>query len=89
MKKIITTVVLLTTLSFTYAQSNTFPTTGNVGIGITSPDAKLDVRKDLGTNDYINVAQHKSQFQIGRVSDNKSLELAVLDNGTSIIQSKE
>lgn len=43
MKKIITTVVLLTTLSFTYAQTNTFPTTGNVGIGTTTPSEKLDV----------------------------------------------
>lgn len=43
MKKIITTVVLLSTLSSTYAQTNTFPTTGNVGIGTTTPIAKLDV----------------------------------------------
>ncbi|MFT3920002.1 MAG: hypothetical protein QM746_11170 [Cloacibacterium sp.] len=61
----------------------------NVGLGTTNPLTKLDVRKDLNTNDYIKIAQNNSQFQIGRVSDNKSLELAVLDNGISIIQSKE
>ena len=62
---------------------------GSVGIGVTTSGNKLRVNKDLGTNDYFGVAQHQSQFQIGRVSDNKSLEFAVLDNGTSIIQSKE
>ncbi len=51
--------------------------------------ARKVINKDLGTNDYINNAQHFAQFQIGRVSDQKSLEFAVLDNGTSIIQSKE
>lgn len=48
MKKIITTVVLLTTLSFTYAQSNTFPTTGNVGIGTTTPNSNLEVANTNG-----------------------------------------
>lgn len=63
---------------------------GNLGIGVTNNTShKLRVNKDLGTNNYINDAQHQSQFQIGRVSDNKSLEFAVLDNGTSVIQSKE
>jgi len=47
------------------------------------------INKDLGTNHYIDVAQHNAQFQIGRTSDNKSLEFAVLDNGTGIIQAKE
>ncbi|MDQ1160171.1 hypothetical protein QE422_000539 [Chryseobacterium sp. SORGH_AS 447] len=51
--------------------------------------ARKVISKDLGTNDYINVAQHYGQFQIGKNSDAKSLEFAVLDNGTSVIQSKE
>lgn len=61
----------------------------NVGIGITTPTDKLEVRKDLNTNDYLGDAQHRSQFQIGKTSDEKSLEFAVLDNGTGVIQSKE
>lgn len=52
-------------------------------------DARKVINKNLGTNDYVNVAQHSSQFQIGRISDSKSLEFAVLDNGISVIQSKE
>ncbi|WP_294231920.1 pyocin knob domain-containing protein [uncultured Chryseobacterium sp.] len=51
--------------------------------------ARKVISKDLGTNDYISVAQHNAQFQIGKSSDGKSLEFAVLDNGTSVIQSKE
>ena len=47
------------------------------------------INKDLGTNNYIGVAQHFAQFQIGRVSDQKSLEFAVTDDGKSYIQSKE
>lgn len=51
--------------------------------------ARKTINVDLGTNEYIGVAQHFSQFQIGKLSDAKSLEFAVLDNGTSVIQSKE
>ena len=43
MKQNIAIVLLLATLSFTYAQTNTFPTTGNVGIGTDNPQAKLEV----------------------------------------------
>lgn len=51
--------------------------------------ARKVINKDLGTNDYIGVSQHNAQFQIGRVSDLKSLEFAVTDDGVSYIQSKE
>jgi len=54
MKKIIATVALLTTLSFTYAQTNTFPTTGNVGIGTTTPNAKLEVNSNSNAEVLIN-----------------------------------
>ena len=33
--------------AFSFGQSNTFPSTGNVGIGTTSPVVKLDVRANL------------------------------------------
>ncbi|MDF2551938.1 MAG: hypothetical protein K0R77_1213 [Chryseobacterium sp.] len=51
--------------------------------------ARKVINKDLGTNEYIGVAQHNAQFQVGRTSDAKSLEFAVTDDGTSYIQSKE
>ncbi|WP_294307544.1 hypothetical protein [uncultured Chryseobacterium sp.] len=51
--------------------------------------ARKVISKDLGTNDYISVAQHNAQFQIGKSSDGKSLEFAVTDDGIAYIQSKE
>lgn len=51
--------------------------------------ARKVINKDLGTNEYIGVAQHNAQFQVGRRSDAKSLEFAVTDDGTAYIQSKE
>ena len=52
MKQNIAIVLLLATLSFTYAQTNTFPTTGNVGIGTEVPIAKLEVLGDFKPSKY-------------------------------------
>lgn len=42
--------LLVTCTTHVQAQSNTFPTpTGNVGIGTTTPDAKLVVTSNTGT----------------------------------------
>ncbi len=42
--KIISTVILLVFTNLFFAQNNTFPDSGNVGIGTTTPSAKLDLR---------------------------------------------
>ncbi len=43
MKKIFFLVVFLCLIQFSFAQTNTFPSSGNVGIGSTSPGNKLDI----------------------------------------------
>lgn len=44
MKKINLTVLLITGATFAMAQTNTFPNSGNVGIGTSTPTHKLDVK---------------------------------------------
>jgi hypothetical protein len=68
---------------------------GNVGIGTTTPTQKLDligkqrIFSGLGTDDYTNVAQHNGQFRINNGIGSKALEIALLDNGTGVIQANE
>jgi parallel beta-helix repeat protein len=47
MKTIIAVILTMTYCSGSIAQTNVFPTSGNVGIGTTTPGAKLDVRGDI------------------------------------------
>jgi len=44
MKKLFITLSLATTCFVTHAQTNTFPSSGNVGIGTTSPQAALSIK---------------------------------------------
>lgn len=44
LRRATTLLVVLLSSSFVFAQTNTFPTSGSVGIGTTSPNAELDVR---------------------------------------------
>ena len=47
MKKTLYTLLVLLIALSAFSQTNTFPTTGNVGIGTTSPNAKLEVKGDF------------------------------------------
>lgn len=47
MKKIISVVSLLVLSIFSFAQDNTFPSTGNVGVGTNSPQRKLHVYESI------------------------------------------
>ena len=47
MKKILFSALTILMCSFAMAQTNTFPSSGNVGIGTTSPNAKLEIKGDF------------------------------------------
>lgn len=76
-KKIILSLALLTaTLSF--AQNNTFPTTGNVGIGTTTPTAKFEVIGNVKASSgiFTKSAPNGSIFASDADRDVKSLVLS-------------
>lgn len=50
MKTLIALTLLLSFVKLNYAQTNTFPANGNVGIGTLTPTKKLSVNGDLGIN---------------------------------------
>lgn len=50
MKNIVTAVITILLKGFLYGQTNTFPSTGNVGIGITNPGGKLNVTSAYGAS---------------------------------------
>ena len=43
MKKLILTILSLCLTTFAFTQTNTFPTTGNIGIGTTTPYSNLEI----------------------------------------------
>jgi hypothetical protein len=57
--------------------------------GGTSNNSAFEIVQTLGTNDYTNIGQHRAQFRINNrlgPYTNRSLELALLDSGTGVIQ---
>jgi len=84
--------------------SGIYSSSGSIAIGSSSPSEKLlvvnstnstingapctKILKDIGSNDWLSY-QHKTQLEVGRYSDYKSLAIGVLDNGTACLQAKE
>ena len=50
-------VVMYLNLDYSFAQSNTFPPTGDAGIGTTSPTAPLNVQRGTTTNEFPSVTE--------------------------------
>jgi hypothetical protein len=51
-KRLLLLITLLASIELTHAQTNTFPTTGNVGIGTTSPASLLSALKSTSSASY-------------------------------------
>src|SRR6056300_850047 len=57
--------------------------------GGTSNNSAFEIVQQFGTNDYTHTGQHRAQFRINSglgTYSNRSLELALLDNGRGVIQ---
>jgi hypothetical protein len=77
MKRILSLLVMLIAVDFSYAQTNTFPSTGNVGIGTTTPSSNLTVVGDVASytsgtysnylsNTYSNTSWHGARIGLYR-----------------------
>jgi len=60
MKKIFIVALLCVVATISKAQTNTFPTTGNVGIGTTSPSHKLEINFNANNYDGISITNASS-----------------------------
>lgn len=58
MKKALIGCVLILITNLLYAQTNTFPTTGNVGIGTTTPGAELSFRSITAGTEPVGITWH-------------------------------
>lgn len=63
MKKILLTLVVAITSYCSHAQTNTFPSTGNVGIGTTSPGNKLDI---YSNNERMHIGNGSADMYFGQ-----------------------
>ncbi len=74
MKKIFFAIALTASISNAYAQTNTFPTSGNVGILTTSPTAALDVRGTIQLVNRDNAAAYWDNLKLWTQGANSFIE---------------
>ena len=76
MKKISSLVALLLILSNSYGQTNTFPPSGNTGIGTLAPQSSLHIKNVDGSANYPSVTSKGDVMQFFEAYNN-SLEIGV------------
>jgi len=74
MKIISLTISILLSSTIAFAQNNTFPNSGNVGIGTTAPSTKLNIELGAGSTDGT------VGLKIGSIGNYPSLEFGVENN---------
>jgi len=82
MKKIILTLVSIVAGCCAYAQTNIFPTTGNVGIGTTSPAANLHLLK---TAEQLRLGYDASNYTSFTTTSNGSLNIGLNSGSNNLL----
>lgn len=89
MKNLFLILFILGIAEISFAQTNTFPSSGNVGIGTTSPGQKLDVfgtiRAGVAPTYYADISYLGTTYTFGsgEVSDNVTFSIAGAAGGTA------
>ncbi|MBK1442810.1 hypothetical protein JHJ32_22650, partial [Parapedobacter sp. ISTM3] len=76
-KTAIALLILSASISICLAQSNTFPASGNVGIGITSPSAMLHIRTYTGESPSYPTTTSKGDIYSLLQADDNGMEFGV------------
>jgi hypothetical protein len=89
MKKVILSITIVIVYFNSYAQTNTFPTSGSVGIGTTVPASNLQIRESTDSKPGGIVAPTKSIIKLSRIgtgnySYNESAEFRIGHGGPSL-----
>lgn len=74
MKKLTLLIIVLMMHQFIFSQTNnTFPPTGNVGVGITNPSKKFDALKKKNEKLEKEIKELKSEKKKRKAKNNKSV----------------